>query len=228
MTFTLNVDCLFPDKGGFLRPGYKLRIVDDDTFMVGTRCCKQKLRHVSQIRPFKLEHCGCLASIVDAPVTEDVVHAMPDNKGPKLNANDLKTVLHEHGLGGSKLEDLDAAEVLTFLASSVASGSAKAAEKDSDFKPRPEASPSPSTASSVSLIEAMECRAKEVANKPNQRTLQRDFANPVDMRITRCARNDVKMCYILTRVDGQEQKLSGSGLVSAQKDIKKMVADLAA
>ena len=219
--FTLNADCLLLDKKGFLRPCYKLRIVDDATFMVGTRCFKQKLRHVSQIRPFKLEHCDRLASVVDAPVL-----AVPDSKGPELNAEDLKIALQEHGVGGSEIEGLDAAALLAFLAKSVVATSAKSSEADSEFKPG--GSQIPSTASSVSLIEAMEERAKQVDNKPSQQTLQRDFANPADMRITRCVKHNGKLYYIFTRVDGQEQKISSSGVLTARKDIKKMVADFAA
>ena len=111
VVFTQNADCLFLDKHGFLRPGYKLRLVDDDLLMVGTRCYKKKYRQVSEVLSFNLEHCDQLAVSLENPVLNCA------DKGPKLTAQDLVAMVHAQ-VPGCDIVDVDLDEVLKVLAES--------------------------------------------------------------------------------------------------------------
>ena len=68
-----------------------------------------------------------------------------------------------------------------------------------------------------------EDRAKVVKRKPEQPSLQRNFASIEDMRVTRCVQHSSKTYYIFTRLDGQEQKLTEAGVTKARVEIKQLV-----
>ena len=59
-----HASCLFEDKNGFLRPAITMQQVDDDQWVVITRCLKTKLLHGFQMLPYikGYGHCGCSAS----------------------------------------------------------------------------------------------------------------------------------------------------------------------
>ena len=222
VVFTQNADCLLLDKRGFLRPGYKLRLVDDDLLMVGTRCYKQhykqKYRQVSDVLSFNLKHCDQL--LIDCGQLENPVAEIA-GKGPKLTAQDLVALVHAQVPGGD-IADVDLDEVLKVLAESSAAISCLASEETEISAPKS------SVASSVSLIDGQTARAKVVTEKPSQRTLHRSFAEATEMKVTRCVRHKEKVYYIFTRDDGQEQKLSGAGLATARLDVKAVVAEFEA
>ena len=99
LNFTQNADCPFLDKRGLLRPGNKLRLVDDDLLVVDTSRYQKKYRQVSDVYSFDLEHCDRLAVLVDVPVLEDAVSMVAsakDAKGTKLSAQDLLAMAHAH------------------------------------------------------------------------------------------------------------------------------------
>ena len=288
--FADHASCLFEDKHGFLRPAITMQQVDDDQWVVITRCLKTKLLHGFQMLPFIRKDMDTVAALRHVPkptvsmkqfmqkanvlvVVEQVnmralsrlmpavIDARFFDERQVLENAELQLV-HDRVLAidylifemnpalvGQKYGDVQE-KLLSFpqpipmrsedlLDNRVHQDAASQLMKD--LNPDQQArlqqllsEGAGAAAQSVHVEEVQrgsrltaqdvqEDRAKVVKRKPEQPSLQRNFAAIEDMRVTRCVQHSSKTYYIFTRLDGQEQKLTEAGVTKARVEIKQLV-----